>query len=218
MEQILRLYKSLDKLLILTFWEIIKSKNYTLLDIDYTEDKIYSESQLKEVKLLWDKLEDDYYLLNNNNFDTIKKSNDAFNLLKKIELLEVNLKCLTQLYDNIIAIPEDGFLRIEQKIYNNFTLIHKRIVPKYFDGLEVNYELIKKFINALQSDYEINYKIVSKEVEKEITNIYTIVASVSLILGYQINVKEVCVMEWKAYEETAKEKINAQKEANNGNK
>ena len=208
----------MDKLLILTFWEIIKSKNYALLDIDYSENKIYTESEIAQFNLLWSKLEDEYYNLkkDSKSYSTIVKSNDAFRLLLKIELLENNLNSLVELYNNIEIIDQDDFIRIKQKIYQNFTLIHDRITPKYFDGLKENFNLITRFINAFKSDYEINYKVVTDEIKEEVTNIYNIVASVGSILGYQINVKQVNVMEWIAYEEIAKQKINAQKEAYNG--
>ena len=208
----------MDKLLILTFWEIIKSKNYSLLDIDYSEDKTYSESETAQFNLLWSKLEDEYYTLkkDSKSYSTIVKSNDAFNLLMKIELLQDNLNSLVELYSNIEVLDQENFIRIEQKIYQNFTLIHDKITPQYFAGLEENFNLITRFINAFKSDYEINYKIVTDEIHEEVTNVYSVVASVSSVLRYQINIKEVNVMEWLGYEEVAKQKINSQKEANNG--
>ena len=48
--------KSLDNLKILTFWDIIKTKNLFLLDFDYNDSKEYSKKQSKEMVNTWSTL------------------------------------------------------------------------------------------------------------------------------------------------------------------
>lgn len=91
-------YKSLDKLKILTFWQIIKDKNILLLDFDYVEDKKYSKEQLKELEDTWLRLYDEYYILLNDSKSKYKM-NKTFDELKtrdKINQIKYNYDFLTK--------------------------------------------------------------------------------------------------------------------------
>lgn len=212
----------MDKLLILTFWEIIKTNNILLLDADYTEGKIYTDAQNAEINALWSALYDSHYTQKQNSTAVMAmdKANQAILLLFKINLLTSNLEALIKLYQNqkeiIVVQGEEKFFTIEQGILRNFVNIDKKIKPIYFDGFEANYKLINRFINSYQTTYDINHKRAEQAVNKEVKNVYELVAAVGNQLGMQLNVKEMSVSEWNAYEQVAKDKNNALNQQQNG--
>jgi len=116
MGQTLRLYRSLDKLLILLFWEIVKTNNFLLLDVDYKESNVYTETEREQFNFVWAKLYDDFYELKKDSAAVriIEQSQEAYLLLNKINLLNECLQSLVHLYDNQEIIDEDKFLAIEQ--------------------------------------------------------------------------------------------------------
>lgn len=218
MEQNLHLYRSLGKLLILKFWEIIRTGNYFLLDVDFVDGKVYTKGQKDEIDLIWSQLYDEYYNLKKDGkiVKIVEDSNDAVFLLNKINLLNENLHLLQQLYDNQLILDEDKFIQIEQGIYKTFVTIDKKITPKYFSGFEANAKIVNRFINSYQATYDIDFKRLNQAVDKEVKNVYKTVAITSTILGYRLDVEKMSVLEYLAYEEQAIEKQTAEKELKDG--
>ena len=161
---------------------------------------------------------DEFYLLKQDNSvsNANEKANESILLLSKINLLALNLEALIKLYESILLLEIDLFIDIKTKILNNFTLIDQKIQPLFFEDLAENYNLINRFLVSYQTTYHLHFKVKEQEVEKEITNVYKIVASVGEALRIQLNVKEMPVLEWLSYEENAIAKLKAQKQSNNG--
>jgi hypothetical protein len=201
------------------FWEIAKSKNYNLLDINYNQDFEYTESQQAKLEKCWDDLYDQFYILKKDSsaIMALEKQNETFDLLYKINLLVSNLDSLVLLYENGDLIEDkQRFAQLEQLFYANFKLIDKRINIKYFDGLKANYDVVSRFILSLEASYDINHKRAEQAVSNEVKNVYTIIAQVGTALGMQLNAKDMSVLEFTAYEEEALKKIQSQKEKSNG--
>jgi hypothetical protein len=201
------------------FWEIARTKNYNLLYLDYSEETVYTESQCASSELRWDDLYDEFYLLKKDSTAVmaIEKQNDTVEMLFKINILRDNLNSLNLLYESKDLIADASrFLELEQMFYANFKTIDKRINIKYFEGLKANNDVVLRFILSLESSYDLNHKRAEQGIEKEVKNVYTIIARVGTLLGMQLNAKEMNVKEFLAYEKEAIDKAQAQKEVNDG--
>lgn len=106
----------------------------------------------------------------------------------------------------------------EQRLKEIYILIEKTLKVKMQESQPETYNLktIERVISALRNKYNIEQTNKAKQANKEIDNVYKVVASVSRILEMQLNVKEMTVSEWLAYEEVAKEKVQQQKQSKNG--
>lgn len=215
-EQTGNLYKDLQKLPILRFWEIVKNNNYLLLDVDYVEGKEYSQNQISALDKLWGELYNEYYALKKNHSSV--KAMDACTastlLLSKIELLKNHLNAFVNLYENHQIIPDKDFVKLKQEFLHNFTLLEPKIVPEYFGSLEKNYELVIRFIESLEMTYALENPKAEKLVEDEVANVHKRAAKVGEVLsGMYLKIEDMSVMAWEGYEQTAIEKLENQ---NNG--
>jgi hypothetical protein len=162
---------------------------------------------------------DEYYLLKKDSSAVmaIEKHNATAEILCKINLLRYNLEGLVSLYENQEIITDYArFDELEQMYYANFKTIDKRINIKYFDGLKTNYDTVARFILSLEASYELNYKRAEQAIDKEVKNVYTIIAQVGTMLGMQLNAKDMNVKEFLAYEEEAVKKSEANKRVDYG--
>ena len=203
----------MDKLLILRFWEISKSNNILLLDENYFDGKEYTISQKAEIELLWSKLGDDMFTIKNDlkMVNAMNKRDEQVFLLAKIQGLEVNRDLLISLYENSGNVND--FESLEQKILHNFTLIDDIIVPRYFDGLIANVELVNNFIASYSTKYKIEYTKQEQEAKAEITNVYDIVALIEDCLERSIGIVEnMSVMQFLAYEKRAELRAESKKQ------
>jgi hypothetical protein len=188
-----------------------------LLDEEYFEEKEYTDSQKSEIELLWSKLGDDMFTLKNDlkMINAMNKRDEQVCLLAKIQGLEVNRDLLISLYQNYENVND--FSDLEQKILYNFTLIDDIITPKYFDGLEVNVELVNSFITSYSTKYKIEFTKQEEEVKVEITNVYNIIALVEQCLNRPIgDINKITVSQFLAYEKIAEQISESNKTTTNG--
>lgn len=205
-------YKSLDKLKILTFWQIIKDKNILLLDFDYVEDKKYSKEQLKELEDTWLRLYDEYYILLNDSKSKYKM-NKTFDELKtrdKINQIKYNYDFLISLKNYIGLIPDKDISKYEQETYKRLKLIDNRIKPLFFDGIDANLNNLDKVIKSMINRYNIDHKESQKEIQKEIDNVYDVVANAEQWLERSIPITDMVVSHWIAIQNQIKLKQKAQ--------
>lgn len=207
----IELFDSLDTLKILTFWQIIKDNDFTLLDVNYKKGKEYTKTQLKSIQKVWLRLYDEYYILIDDS-KSKHKINKLFNELKlrdKIQQVKNNLDFLITLkkYSNLL--PKEDFAKYEQEIYTNLKLIDKRIKPKYFDGIDENVKNLDRVLKSLINKYNIENKYRVKEVQKEINNVYEIVASAESWLERSIPVNDMVVSHWAAILKQVKQRQQA---------
>jgi hypothetical protein len=204
--------RSLDKLRILTFWDIIKTKNLFLLDFDYEEAKKYSKKQSEEISSIWSNLYDEYYLLIDDSMSRAKMSKtfDELNLRNKINQVKNNYDFLIQLIEFRGSLLDKDFDKYEQETYKRLIVIDKRIKPLYFDGIEANLNNLDKVLKALINKYNQEHKDNNKQVEKEISNVYDVVASAESWLERNLDINTMVVSHWVALQKQIKDKQKAQ--------
>lgn len=216
----LHLYKSLDTLKILRFWDILKHKNALLLDFDYYEGKKYSNEQKNEIEQLWQRLYDEYFVLRDSSKtrSQLIKAFDELHLREKITQIKNNIEALISIKELIQEIPNEGdfkeeigvLLKYEQEVYNNVKIIDKKIKPKYFDGLEANIINLDRVLKSYINRYNIEHKKRDENVEKEIKNVYDVVANAESWLDRHIPIEEITVSRWLSYEKQIDQKRAAQ--------
>ena len=209
----IKYYKSLDKLKILTFWEIIKTKNILLLDFDYVDGKKYSQEQLKDLEETWLRLYDEYYILNNDASAKFKmnKTFDELKLRDKINQIKYNYDFLVSLSQYRGQISDNDISQYEQQTYERLKKIEPKIKPLYFDGIEANLNNLERVIKALINRYNQQHKDNAKQVQKEIDNVYEVVANAESWLERNLNINDMVVSHWIAIEKQIKDKQKAQK-------
>lgn len=209
-------YKSLDKLKILTFWQIIKEKNILLLDFDYTDGKKYSQEQLQDIEQTWLRLYDEYYVLLDDSHSKHKmdKTFSELKLRDKINQIKNNYDFLVTLKGYVGLLPDKDIAKYEQETYNTITNIDKRIKPKFFDGIDANLIILDRVLKSLINKYNIEHKTNIKEVQKEIDNVYDVVANAESWLERNLNINDMVVSHWIAIQKQIKQKQKALK--NNG--
>jgi hypothetical protein len=208
----IKYYKSLDKLKILTFWQIIKDKNILLLDFDYVDGKKYSKEQLKELEDTWLRLYDEYYVLLDDSKSKFKmnKSFDELKVRDKINQIKYNYDFLINLKGYYGLIPDSDITKYEQETYKRLTVIDKRIKPLYFDGIDTNLSNLDKVMKSMINRYNIDHKESQKEIQKEIDNVYDVVASAESWLERSIPISDMVVSHWIAIQNQIKQKQKAQ--------
>ena len=204
--------KSLDKLKILTFWDIIKTKNLFLLDFDYQDGKKYSEKQSKEITAVWSTLYDEYYVLTDDPTSRAKMSKtfDELKLRTKINQVKNNYEFLLQLIEFRDDFSEKDFKKYEQETYARLIIIERKIKPLYLDGVEANLNILDKVLKSLVNKYNQDHKESVKQVDKEISNVYEVVASAESWLERNLDINTMVVSHWVALQKQIKDKQKAQ--------
>lgn len=216
----LEIPKSLDKIRIILFWEILKERNPLLLDVNYFEGKQYSKEAQDYIVNTWYQLYDDYFEQRNDQKTklTLSKTFEESKLLFKINTLVSNYNFLVALQRDYKEILDDKtFISYEQEIYSLFKKIDSRIKLRLFEGVDVNLKTVKRFMESLQNTYNIKKGKTEKQIDKEITNVYDVVVKVEQILERSIpNINDISVLQWISYEKIANEKIKAKKNGKQG--
>ena len=90
--QTMRIYQNLKQINIITFWEIAESEDYRKMDVDFDENKEYSDDDLISMQLSFLKLYDDYFEAEDNSTqrnslqNNDKQSKESFKLVMLSEL------------------------------------------------------------------------------------------------------------------------------------
>ena len=207
----LKLYDSLDTLKILMFWDIIKTNNVLLLDVNYSEGNTYNEAQANQIQGVWDELYDNYYILLDDPKARLKMDN-TFGELRtrnKITQIKNNIDFLVSLKEYIGFLPDEDILKYEQETYVRIKQIDKRIKIKLFDGINPNIEVLERAINALINKYNVDHRNNETEVKKQIGNVYEVVANAESWLERNLNINEMVVSHWIAIEKQVSQKQKA---------
>ncbi len=204
--------RSLDKLKILVFWEILKTHNPFLLDINHMPDKIYTDEEKNYVIQVWEILWDSYFQLKNDGKSKIALENSYEQMLlaHKINILQKNIDMCKHLKDVKHLLPETDYINHKQMLLSLFVKIEPKVKIKYFDTLEDNINIVNKILAALQNKYNKSKEDNEKEVSKQVDNVYSVIARVSRITNMQLNAQNMMVTEWLAYEQQAKEIVKAE--------
>ena len=205
-------YKGLSDLPILTFWKITETGDHRFMDKLYKEDKFYSEAHLSQLADAFMQCYDKYFVLKNDEKsrkalgDKIKE----FFYVMSINYVGEGFRMLLWTLNNKDLFNEDDYKKRVQDVYD---LIEKASGVK-INRKKTEQENIKqteRVLSAMISKHNRNMVDKKKEIKEQIGNVYKVVANVSKILEIQLNVKEMSVKEWLAYEEMAEEIVKTQK-------
>lgn len=185
-----------------------------LLDIDYKEKKKYSKKQQELLNDTWLELYDEYFVLTDD-AKSKNKMDETYNelsLRSKINQIKDNYDFLISLRQQIGLLPNEYINDYEQKTYNRLKLIDKRIKPLYFDGIDVNLKNLDKVLKSLINRYNIEHKQNNQEIQKEIQNVYDVVANAeSWLDGRFLPIDQIVVTRWVSYQKQIRQKQKAQK-------
>ena len=139
-------FKSLDKLKILKFWDIVKDNDFRLLDFDYYEGKKYKRQQLHDLEKTWLRLYDEYYVLTEDRF--------VINHLEKqmeIATIEKDKSFLKRYYEVLILLKNVAVRAIEseQLVYKQLKEAFPMLDIHYFESIDYNINVVIRTINAL---------------------------------------------------------------------
>lgn len=208
----IKVFDSLDTLKILLFWEITRSKTALLLDKNYSKTKKYSKRDVELCERTWLKLFDEYFILRQNQETkgNLLKSFDELKLREKITQINNAIEFLETLKKQIGFISNEDIIKYEQELYATLKKIDNRIKPLLFDGIDANIINLGKVLKSLINKYNIEFKEKEKAVKKEIKNVYEVVANAESWLERSLDVENMVVSRWIAYEKQVADKQKAQ--------
>lgn len=207
----LKLFKSLDTLKILTFWKILQTDNILLLDSGYFEGKRYNKREQNDIKEVWERLYDEYYLLRNDGKSKreLEKAFESNEVKWKLKCLDTSIRSFMILKSVENTINVDKLYQMRKEMYDTLKLINKRIKFNHFSSIQEDIDYVKKFYVSMQNTYNLNYKPKDKVYKSQIDNVYKVVANVeSWLDGKTLDIDNIVVSHWLAYEEQV---INKQK-------
>lgn len=217
----LKVYDSLDTLKIITFWKINQTGNIYLLDKNFFEGKLYTNKEVIYIQELWLRLQDEYYKLQNDPKQRAKlrTSKERMLLMFKTQTIIHHLGFYERFFKYSELLDTKKFLEQEAELFNIFTKLglNKKINPLALPQEKLR--IVQKYTEAVIARLKRLQNEVEEDSKEEIQNIYSQVVSIEKIIDRPIpNIEEISVMQWIAYEQQAKEIIQAQKRANNGKK
>lgn len=211
MESKINIIDSLDVLKILVFWDILKTGNKMMLDANYEKGKEYAPDQVEYANVIWESLYDDYFAKRKDGKSAIylRELNSANVLRGKIQLLENSRDFLTTLKQNRNYIKAGDFNKLLESQKTSISKLQQGII------IPVRIEDVLLFLNRLIGSLVTKFKAAVKNVEREtndnVQNVFEVVANVGTGLNLQLNVHDMVVSEWVAYE-----KMYIKKTAKNG--
>lgn len=193
------IYKTLRKLPMVTFTEIIESGDITLLSDE--------ETDINELVIIWNELFEEYQKKYNK-----QNSNKVFNLEREIEYLDkkhFEIKLIIEalkfdVYPELIAILRDYGYRFRDDFYN-----------EDLERVERESKGIVQKINQLKQGLP---KVEESGTESKDNSIINLMASYSSVLGYDYDYYTVSVEKFKSLEIQVKHKIAAIEKNNAKNK
>lgn len=205
-------YKSLDKLKILLFWDILKTGNVCLLDIDYYDGKRYNQDVKHELTKEWERLYDEYFLLRNDTKSKaeLNKGFDGVKLLTQINLVQSHLNLFRELYILEGHLRQDEVYKKRMDLYKTLKDTYSGTKPQLFNSVDLDIEYVGKLHRGLQNSYNLNYKPLDKVYDEQVQNVYDVLANVESWLERSLPIDDITVSRWLAYENQVIKKQIAQ--------
>lgn len=209
------LVRSLDKLNILVFWQILKEHNPLLLDGDYIEHKEYTEEEQDYVVQVWEQLYDSYYQLKKDGKSkkVLEKTYNALMLSNTIQELYTTFRFVKHLDELKKSIPDATYHELYTKMLGTFQKTEPDLPLNYEEPSTYNLAIVQKHLNGLENKYNRLKTENTKEVEEQVDNVFSVIARVSRITQLKLNANNMVVSEWLAYEQQAQEIAKAESDA-----
>lgn len=217
-----QVYDSLEELKILTFWKIVQDKgNIYLLHKDFSTERKYTEKEEAVLLDTWGKLQDAYFLLEDNPKQkaSLRKSSEQLVMQFKVRTLLNHYEFYSQFlqYENLLG--TSTFLEKEKEILELFRELGFSHKLKAFNTPLENALVIKRYVEAVINKLNRISTEVKEDAGKEIKNIYDNVASIEQILERTIgNIENITVMQWVSYVKTADSIVKAKNKQKHGKK
>ena len=218
MDQNTRTYQNLKQINIITFWEIAESEDYRLMDVDFDENKAYSDEDMLLMQAGFLKLYDDYFEAKNDSIqkNTLQGNDKQVKEVFKLNLLQDQYKTLQLLEYNKESLNADDFVDILNRVYTNVVDLEKKVRINRMDSIKNNAERLKRVIDALNQRILLNDKRGKQEVQKEakkFRNHYDNIASIEHIMERSIgDVSKINALQWLSYEKIAEKIIKTKKD------
>lgn len=207
----LHLYRSLDKLKILTFWKILEDQNACLLDFDYHDEKKYNDEDKVDIEQTFIRLYDEFYVLRDNTqhkheidkgFDDLKIDGQILNIYQNKEAL-IKLK-------DFVGLLDDSFIKENEIIvYNRIKSLHeigRKIKINQVNDIDTNIKILDRVLSSLENTKNLNSDNRKKAIESEKKNVYEIVGIVEAELNRNLPIDDIVCSRWIVYENQALEK------------
>jgi hypothetical protein len=206
------IYQNLKSINVSTWYEILETQNICLLDKNYSEDKKYSEIQIRQISSIFAELYDDFFIrLNNRKAKAnLLNSQDKMMLSVKLMVLQECLNTLIFISQNYSKIPKA--YQKELNIYQTIQSISKNTKFVENNTLSDNIQKVRDLINANQLSFDRKY---SENIKEQNYTFEKQVIDVEQVLGRSLNIKECSVIQWIGYINKVQEIIKA-KEKENG--
>jgi hypothetical protein len=201
--------QTLDELLVLDFWAIMdKRKPVHILDLDYSKDRVYTQEETDLLNTKWLSLYDTFYSVKNDGKSSRMLSDyrDELVIVSRIRRAVIVIDSLTWTFGHKDILSDEKYFELEHKALKSLHEQEPKFGINYMLPLNENIKKIRNAITGLENLYNRKRKHVEKKVEIEVKNVFDIVAKVGAVLEMQLNVKEMTVMEWLAWEKIAIDK------------
>lgn len=212
----LHLYKSLDKLKILTFWKILETQNACLLDFDWNENKKYSPEDQYEIEQTFIRLYDEFYLLRDNNQHKheIDKGFDELQIDGQILNIYQNKEALIKFNDFKGLVPDEFINENAELIYKRLKGLQgigSKIKVSSSKTIEENITMLDRVLNSLENTKNLNKGKRKKAIEQEKKNVFEIVGFVEAELNRNLPINDIVCSQWIVYENQALERLKQRK-------
>lgn len=211
----MKLINSLRELNIITFFDILLEGNTKLLDIEYSNDKEYTETELLELDLVWMEIYDRYFELKNDIQAKSYLQNQSRLLelnvkIKSLQVIHDKLAEINNIYvnDTLQAVNFEIVAETKQNAFQQINLIDDRIQIKPLDSIQEICTKLQSVLKAFSNELNTISTNQEKRSEKLKNNVFDIIVSVEVGLEMKLgNPKEISVEQFIAYENKLKDKI-----------
>lgn len=194
---------SLELLKVVQFWKILETNQIELLNITHKVGTVYTTEQIDILSAHWKDLYDEFYELRNN-----KSGKFVFSKNIEIARLSLVLEILGDIESRLIILCnmlgagnllEFVATRTNEAVEDLKKLHPKVKVPMFSNPLEV-LSIVQSVIKAQSNIFDEKIGVVEKTVTKQKETIFDIVAIMSKILGYRLDVGTMSCMEFIGHE------------------
>lgn len=216
-----KIVNSCHTLRILIFWEIMRTNNFFLLDLNYSEDKKYTEAEQTKIKDSWFKIYDEVFKLRNSGVSRsiLQEKSKQLIFEEKLRLILSTNEHLNRLIAFKDDLSDFTFKAMLKDIYECYGKIDNKLRLDTSRSIDDNINIINKVFRALNNTYNFSIKKASKKVSAEIKNAHTIVVQVEQVIGRSLpDIETMSVARWIACEEMAQKINKAKQTKKNGRK
>lgn len=194
---------NLDLLKVTQFWKIVETNCIESLNINHKHKVKYTEGQMHELAEHWKNLYDEFYELRNN-----KSGKYIFSKNIEIARLSLVLDILSDIENRLIILCNMlGAKELSKFVatrtieaINDLKKLHPKVQISIFstplEVLTVVQSVIKAQTNIFDEKVGVTEKVVAKQKE----TIFDIVAIMSKILGYRLDINTMSCMEFIGHE------------------